>query len=135
MRVRGRGRGLPAAPPAFSASRMPLAPASHQPPSTQLGATQMQQSTTNQTAQLPYSRPLQDVVPNTDRVLEMFREVLQEVRRGREESKIMGSDIMKMGQLINKLEENYTLLRDEMKEQSESSFSVETSMYKVQFDQ
>lgn len=64
-------------------------------------------------------------------VIEMYRELIQEVRQGRMENKRIGEDVKKMSQIVARLEENYNKIRDNMKEQTEATFSIETSIYKV----
>lgn len=122
--TRGTRPGLQG-PRALSA-RLPLTPQSTQPHN-----------------QPPYSRPQNLAVSNetgghtashtstSDMVLEICHELLQEVRRGREETKRISDDVKRMGQIMGKLEENYRKLRDDLKEQTEATFSVETSVYKV----
>lgn len=123
-----RGRGLiprsPTMEGPFSASRLPNM---HPRPLHQ------QQS--------PYSRPQNPIssghsmttpsASDSASVIEMYRELIQEVRQGRMENKRIGEDVKKMSQIVARLEENYNKIRDNMKEQTEATFSIETSIYKV----
>ena len=56
--------------------------------------------------------------------LEMQQKILDEVRRGRDE-------IRKVVQQVSKLEEDQKKLTELIKRMSESSFTIETSVYKV----
>ena len=58
-------------------------------------------------------------------------EVLDEVRRGRDDQMKVRDDLKRMNQLIAKLEEEYRKLNEQLKQQTDAAFSVETSVYKV----
>lgn len=60
---------------------------------------------------------------------EICQKLLDEVRRGREEQRGI-RDVRKVAQLVAKLEE-YKKLNDQLKQQEDASFTVESSIYKV----
>lgn len=130
-----RGIGHPVNVRPLGMTNLPLAPQSATPP----GSTTRSSPHTPPESPLsriissrptPYSRPENTSSPG-DSILEICRELLQDVRRGREENRKMSEDIKKMGQMIVRLEDNYKKMRDDNKDQSEAAFSVETSVYKV----
>ena len=57
-----------------------------------------------------------------------LQDVLHEMRRYREETM---KEFKKVGQMLNRLEENYKSLRDELNQQASASFTIETSSFKV----
>ena len=62
--------------------------------------------------------------------LQICQQLLDEVRRGREEQKVM-DDLKRMAQHIGKLEKEYKKLNAQLKEQADATFTVESSAYKV----
>ena len=60
-----------------------------------------------------------------------LQQILDELRQGREEQRKFRDDIKKMGHLITRLEEEYRKLNDQLKQQTDAAFSVETSGLKV----
>ena len=59
------------------------------------------------------------------------QQILDELRQGREEQRKFREDIKKMGHLITRLEEEYRKLNDQLKQQTDAAFTVETSGLKV----
>ena len=57
--------------------------------------------------------------------------MLDEVSRGREEQRGITEDVRKVAQLVARLEEEYKKLNDQLKQQEDASFLVESSIYKV----
>ena len=76
---------------------------------------------------LPYARPETPQRPPRDVVIELLHNLMDEVRRSREESKRMYDDIKKLSQVMSKLEDS----NRRMQEHLETSFSIESSSYKV----
>ena len=60
-----------------------------------------------------------------------LQQILDELRQGREEQRKFRYDIKKMGHLIARLEEEYRKLNDQLKQQTDAAFTVETSGFKV----
>lgn len=123
----------PRNPQAFTARNLPFTP---RPPH-------------SQRSRVPYSRPTTVTAgsghpatvtsptlqsgANTamDAVLELCHQLMDEVRHSREENKKMSDDIRKLSQTLTKLDESYKKLRDDFKAHNETSFNIETSVYKV----
>ena len=61
---------------------------------------------------------------------DICQKLLDEMRWGREEQKGIREDL-RMSQLVTRLEENYQKLSDQIKQQEEVSFTIESSAYKV----
>ena len=66
-----------------------------------------------------------------ERVIDLFHKVMDEIHRGREEHKKMAEDIKGIRQTIGKLEANYRKLWEDWKQQNETTFTIESSVYKV----
>ena len=137
----GRGRGVSGTP--FRGSRLPLAPRTNTGP----------YARPNGPTRLPPSQPGNGRLPDTgnsrsgnDRFHHQTRtntdgsdqvsgptlgEILDEVRRGREDQTKIRDDLKRINQLIAKLEEEYRKLNEQFKQQTDASFSVDTSVYKV----
>ena len=62
---------------------------------------------------------------------DVSQKILDEVRRVRDEQKCMREEVRRTSQLVSKLEEEYKKLTDQLKQQEEASFSIESSVYKV----
>ena len=62
---------------------------------------------------------------------DICQKLLDEMRWGREEQKGIREDLRRMSQLVTRLEENYQKLSDQITQQEEASFSIESSAYKV----
>ena len=126
----------------FRGSRLPLAPRTNTGP----------YARPNGPTRLPPSQPGNGRLPDTgnsrsgnDRLHHQTRtndgsdqvsgptlgEVLDEVRRGREDQTKIRDDLKRINQLIAKLEEEYRKLNEQFKQQTDASFSVDTSVYKV----
>ena len=133
----GRGRGVSGTP--FRGSRLPLAPRTNNGPYARPNSP---------TRSWPPSQPGNGRLPDTgnsrsgnDRLHHQTRtndgsdqvsgEILDEVRRGREDQTKIRDDLKRINQLIAKLEEEYRKLNEQFKQQTDASFSVDTSVYKV----
>ena len=68
--------------------------------------------------------------PSND-VAGMCQQILEELRRLREESKKHSDEMKRLNQTAGKLDESYKKLRDDFREYTDSTFSIETSIYKV----
>ena len=84
-------------------------------------------------AQLPYQRshPPSHVQTNTQGQQIELETILVEIRRNLEEQKKVKEDVRRIGMVMNRLEERVKLIDETLKEHSESSFTIETSQYKV----
>ena len=60
-----------------------------------------------------------------------LEEILDEVRRGRDEQKKLREEIKKNGQILTKLQEEYRKLNEQLRQQMDTTFMVESSPYKV----
>lgn len=60
-----------------------------------------------------------------------MQQILDELRRGFEEQKKVKEEIRRMGQEMGKLREEYKKLNELLKSQTDSSFNIESSVYKV----
>lgn len=60
-------------------------------------------------------------------------QLLQEIKLCREEITKISGDIKRMGQKLMKLQDNYAQLRIDFKDQSDASFSIEASTFKVRY--
>ena len=60
-----------------------------------------------------------------------LQQIMEELQQGREEQRKFRDDIKKMGHIITRLEEEYRKLNDQLKEQIDAAFTVETSGLKV----
>ena len=60
-----------------------------------------------------------------------LQEICDEVRRGYEEQRKLKEDMRKIGQDIQKIVNEFKELNQMLKSQAESSFSIESSVYKV----
>lgn len=68
-----------------------------------------------------------------DPVIQLCQQLMEEARLSREEIKRISGDIRKMVQMIGKLEDSYKKLHEEFKAQSEATFSIGNSLYKVKY--
>ena len=59
------------------------------------------------------------------------QQILDELRQGREEQRKFRENIKKMGHLITRLEEEYRKLNNQLKQQTDAAFTVQTSSLKV----
>lgn len=60
-----------------------------------------------------------------------MQQKILEARRGREERRGIREEIRKVIQQVSKLEEEQKKLMEMVKQQSDASFTIETSLYKV----
>ena len=61
------------------------------------------------------------------------QEILDEVRRGRDDQKKLREEIKRNGQILTKLQEEYRKLNQQLRQQMDTAFTVESSAYKVGF--
>ena len=62
---------------------------------------------------------------------DICQKIFDEVRWGREEQNGIRQDIRRLCQVVARLEENFQKLSDQIKQQEEASFCIESSTYKV----
>ena len=134
-----RGRGLPGA--IFRGSRLPLTPRTNTgpyvrpsgpmrlPPSQpgRLINVQANSRSSGNDHLHPLTRTNTD--DNDQRPKPTLGEILDEVRRGRDDQMKVRDDLKRMSQLIAKLEEEYRKLNEQFKQADATS--VESSVYKV----
>ena len=108
----GRGRGVSGTP--FRGSRLSLGPRTNNCPYAR-------------PTRLPPSQPGNGRLPDTGSGFWAYTWR----RRGREDQTKIRDDLKRINQLIAKLEEEYRKLNEQFKQQTDASFSVDTSVYKV----
>lgn len=74
----------------------------------------------------PLRPPASPAAPPT-----LMQEILDEVKRCREEINRISVDMKRMGKLLDNLYENYKDMRKDMNQQADDNFSIERSTYKV----
>ena len=137
----GRGRGVSGAP--FRGGRLPLAPRTNtgpyarpngppRLPPNQPGNTRLSDTGNSRSSNDRFHHQTRTNADGSDRVSgPTLREILDEVRRGRDDQTKIRDDLKRINQLIAKLEEEYRKLNEQFKQQTDASFSVDTSVYKV----
>ena len=62
-----------------------------------------------------------------------LQELLDEVRRGRDDQRKLREEVKRNGQILTKLQEEYRKLNEQLRQQMDTTFTVESSAYKVGF--
>ena len=106
----------------ISANRGPARPGSNIPGSAISGS-----GATSMTSGRVSARPISDAQATQ----QICQQVLDEVRRGRDDQKKIRDDLKRMAQQVEKLEEEYKKLNEQLKEQTDAAFVVESSVHKV----